>query len=432
MAMTDVMTDTTPLPPQPPTAQGSNPDVLIAGGGPAGLSLAASLTQAGLRVTVLEQQSEAVLTDPPPDGREIALTHPSVATLQRLGSWQRLAEHEIGLLREAQVHDGPVGQRGAMQLHAGGSGVDHLGWIVPNYALRRTAYEVARREPLVRLVTEARVTRVAVTPAHAELEYSQHGQPPQTLRAPLLVAADSRFSSIRRQLGIGAAMHDFGRTVIVCRLRHELPHHEVAHECFGYEQTLAILPLPADPITGAPQCSAVITTGAVQAQELLALPPEDYAARVQAQFQHRLGAMQLVGERHSYPLVAVYAHRFTGPRCALLGDAAVGMHPVTAHGYNLGLAGVEGLTRAISAAHAHGADIGATSVLAPYARAHHRHAWPIYQGTNAIVRLYTDTRPLPRLLRQAVLAGSSRLPPLKGLIVSQLTGRRPAWPTVAP
>ncbi|WP_404301099.1 5-demethoxyubiquinol-8 5-hydroxylase UbiM [Alicycliphilus denitrificans] len=432
------MTDTpTPLAQTLPADQssGRQPDVLIVGGGPAGLSLAAALAQAGMQVTVLEQQAESVLANPPPDGREIALTHPSVATLQRLGSWQRLAEYEVGLLREAQVHDGPVGQRGAMQLHAGGSGVDHLGWIVPNHALRRTAYEVARREAGVRLITEARVTHVAVTPAYAELEYTdarQPGTPAQRLQAPLLVAADSRFSSIRRQLGIGASMHDFGRTVIVCRLRHELPHHEIAHECFGYEQTLAILPLPNDLVDGAPLCSAVVTTGAAQAQELLALPPEEFAARVQAQFQNRLGAMRLVGERHSYPLVAVYAHRFAGPRCALLGDAAVGMHPVTAHGYNLGLAGVEGLTHALAAAHARGTDIGAASVLEPYARGHHRHAWPLYQGTNAIVRLYTDDRPLPRLLRQAVLAGSSRLPPLKGLIVSQLTGRRPAWPTTAP
>lgn len=411
------------------------PDVLIVGGGPAGLSLAASLAQAGLQVTVLEQQAEAVLANPPPDGREIALTHPSVATLQRIGSWQRLATHEVGLLREAQVHDGPVGQHGAMQLHAGGSGVDHLGWIVPNHALRRTAYEAARSEPGVRLITEARVTHVATTAAYAELEYTdarQPGAPAERLQAPLLIAADSRFSNIRRQLGIGASMHDFGRTVIVCRLRHELPHHEVAHECFGYEQTLAILPLPGDMVDGAPMCSAVVTTGAAQAQELLALPPEEYAARVQAQFQHRLGRMQLVGERHSYPLVSVYAHRFSGPRCALLGDAAIGMHPVTAHGYNLGLAGVASLTQALSAAFAHGADIGAASVLEPYARGHHRHAWPLYQGTNAVVRLYTDNRPLPKLLRQVVLAGSSRLPPLKGLIVSQLTGRRPAWPTVAP
>lgn len=304
----------------PPLPRGlaSQTDVLIVGAGPAGLALAASLAQAGLQATVLEQQGSEVLTAPAPDGREIALTHPSVATLQRLGSWQRLAGHEIGLLREAQVHDGPVGQRGAMALHAGGTGVEHLGWIVPNHALRRTAWEVASRTPGVRIVTGARVTQVAVTPTHAELEYADAAAPdvPQRLRAPLLVAADSRFSATRRQLGIGASMNDFGRTVIVCRMRTEAPHGEVAHECFGYERTLAVLPLPPDPADGAPLCSAVVTAGTAEAQALMALPPEAFAARVQEQFQHRLGAMQLVGERHAYPLVAVYAHRFAAARCA--------------------------------------------------------------------------------------------------------------------
>ena len=150
---------------------------------------------------------------------------------------------------------------------------------------------------------------------------------------------------------------------------------------------------------------------------------------MQAQFQHRLGDMELIEQRHAYPLVAVYAQRFTGPRCALLGDAAVGMHPVTAHGYNLGLAGVERLTQALEAARQRGQDLGDAAALAPYARAHHLHAWPIYQGTNAIVRLYTDARPLPRLLRQAVLQGARHLPPLKAAIVGQLTGKTPAWQT---
>ena len=409
-------------------------DVLIVGAGPAGLSLAVALAQAGLRATVLEQQGEGALARPAPDGREIALTHPSVATLQRLGSWQRLAPHEIGLLRQAQVHDGPVGRGPGMTLHAGGTGCDNLGWIVPNHALRRTAWDVASSTPGVRILTGCSVTRVNVTDAHAELDCvaAQGGQaPPQRLRAPLLVAADSRFSATRRQLGIGASMRDFGRTVIVCRLRHELPHGEVAHECFDYARTLAILPLPDDPDSGAHQCSAVVTAGAEQAQALLALSLEEYAASVQRQFGHRLGRMHLVGERHAYPLVAVYAQRFADARCALVGDAAVGMHPVTAHGYNLGLAAVDRLARVLEGARAHGADLGEAALLRRYASAHHRHAWPLYQGTNAIVGLYTDERPLPRLLRQAVLAGSRRLPLLQALIVSQLTGRRPAWPRTA-
>lgn len=426
-------------------------DVLIVGAGPAGLSLAISLAQAGFTATVLDQNPTAALEQPAPDGREIALTHPSAATLQRLGTWGALASHEIGHIRTAEVHDGPVGAHSAMQLQApDGFGTADtpagttasgprppLGFIVPNHALRRTAYQVAARTPGVRIVAGAQVHRVASLATHAEVDFAlatQPGQPSERLCAPLVVAADSRFSAARRQLGIGAQMTDFGRTVIVCRMRHAEPHGDTAHECFGYERTLAVLPLPdvaagaTDGATeGQAQCSVVVTAQAADAARMLALEPAAFTAEVQAQFQNRLGAMELLGERHAYPLVAVYAQRFTGPRCALLGDAAVGMHPVTAHGYNLGLAGVERLTQALVAARQRGQDWGDAAALAPYARAHHLHAWPIYQGTNAIVRLYTDARPLPRALRQLVLQGARRLPPLKAAIVAQLTGKAPRW-----
>ena len=417
-------------------------DVLIVGAGPAGLSLATSLAQAGFTATVVEQQTGSALAQPAPDGREIALTHPSRATLQRLGTWAHLADHDVGQIVEAQVHDGPLGHHSALQLNAasgaqgGASGAaapGPLGFIVPNHALRRTAHTVAAHMPGVRLLTGTQVTRVATLPGHAELDCvpasTAPGDPttPQRLTAPLLVAADSRFSATRRQLGLGAQMTDFGRTVIVCRMRHTLPHGGVAHECFGYDRTLAVLPLPDDPQEGHALCSVVVTAGAADAAALMAQTPEAFTAQVQAQFNNRLGPMALVGERHAYPLVAVYAQRFAGHRCALLGDAAVGMHPVTAHGYNLGLAGVERLTAALVSARQRGQDIGSADALAPYAQGHHRHAWPIYQGTNAIVRLYTDARPVPRLLRQLVLQGARRLPPLQAAIVGQLTGQAPAW-----
>jgi len=411
------------------TSPSPHSDVLIVGAGPAGLSLAISLAQAGLTATVVEQQPQAALADPAPDGREIALTHPSRATLERLGTWAELAPHEVGCIREAQVHDGPLARHGALQLGAQGTGHEALGFIVPNHALRRTAHAVAARTPGVRILAGTQVTRVAALPLQAELDCVAGDGPPERLHAPLLVAADSRFSATRRQLGIGARMTDFGRTVIVCRMRHAEPHGGVAHECFGYERTLAVLPLPGDAAgheTGH-LCSVVVTAGAADAAALLALPADAFAAEVQAQFGHRLGAMRLDGERHAYPLVATYAQRFAGHRCALLGDAAVGMHPVTAHGFNLGLAGVERLTAALLAARRQGRDIGHAEALAAYAQAQHRHAWPIYEGTNAIVRLYTDARPVPRLLRQLVLQGARRLPPLQAAIVGQLTGKAPGW-----
>jgi len=417
------MPASTTLLPAPACSPELSCDVVIVGAGPAGLALAIALAQAGFRVTVLERQSTDVLDNPPPDGREIALTHPSVACLQRLGSWRHLAGHETGTIVQAQVHDGPLGWRSPLQLDASAEGVAHLGWIVPNYALRRSAWQVARHMDGLGVITEARDVRAQVMPDHVQVHYTMGGAV-HRVQAALLVAADSRFSSLRAQLGIGASLHDFGRTVIVCRLRHERPHHATAHECFGYARTLAILPLPDDPEDGAPLCSAVITADTPQAQTLLALPPAQFSALVQEQFDNRLGRMQLVGERHAYPLVAVYAHRFVQARCALLGDAAVGMHPVTAHGYNLGLSGVQTLTHTLKRARARGSDIGSERVLARYGQAHHSHAWPIYQGTNAIVRLYTDTRALSKLLRRTVLAASMRLPPLKSAIVRQLVGQR--------
>ena len=406
-----------------------NTDVLIVGAGPAGLSLAISLAHAGLQATVLELQGEAQLASPAPDGREIALTHPSVQTLQRLGTWARLQDHEIGSIRDALVHDGPVGARSTLDIVAEGSGADYLGRIVPNFALRRTAWEVASSTEGVTIITGARVTQVTTTDTHAEVHYTQDDNGVRVdaapLKAPLVVAADSRFSGVRRMLGVGTQMTDFGRSVIVCRLSTTVSHDDKAHECFGYDRTLAILPVQPDPATGELLCSAVVTTDSADAQQLMQLSPEDFAAHVQNHFQSRLGDMQLVGERHIYPLVATYAHRFSGERFALLGDAAVGMHPVTAHGFNLGLSGVERLTACIVSAHGAGQGWGKAAVLAPYAQGHHRHAWPIFQGTNTVVKLFTDARPVPRLVRTAIIEASRRIPPIKAAIVAQLTGRDP-------
>ncbi len=398
-------------------------DVLVIGAGPAGLALAISLGQAGLSVIVLDTQTRAALSAPKDDGREIALTHDSVALLKKLGIWPRLAAHEIGVIREAQVHDG--GHARALldfnaQRAGSGGGTGVLGWIVPNHALRRASFEVAAALPALRIVCNAQTSQVRTLPSHAEVFFE--AETPSTggyLRARLLVAADSRFSTTRRQLGIGADLHDFGRTMVVCRMQHTQPHREVAHECFGYERTLAVLPLSGD------ASSVVLTADAGAAAALMALPAADFTALVQRQFHDRLGRMAMAGERHAYPLVATYAHRFRSMRSALVGDAAVGMHPVTAHGYNLGLQGVGTLAGRVVQAHRAGQDIGAASLLAAYEATHRRHTRLIYHGTNAVAKLYADNRAPLRLLRQLVLEGAQRFPPLKAAITRQLTGHGP-------
>lgn len=382
-------------------------DVLIVGAGPAGLALATALARTGRRVRVLEQQPLAAVQAPQPDGREIALTHRARRILETLGHWQRLPAAEISPLREARVSSGS--SPFVLPFSAAREGHDALGWLVPNWRLREAAFAAAAAEPLVTVEGEARVTGLVRDAHGATLEVA--GRAP--LHAPLVVAADSRFSATRRLAGIGANSLDFGRVAIVAPLAHEAEHGGVAHECFRYGNTLATLPMAGR------VSSAVLTLKADEAPAWLALDDATFAARIAAQLGGRLGAMRAAGPRHHYPLVAVYAQRFTGPRFALVGDAAVGMHPVTAHGYNFGLYGVEVLARELAGAKD---AAGLARALAAYDSEHRRVTWPVYTGTNAIVRLFTDDRPPAKLLRGAVLRAAKALPPVRLMIARQLTG----------
>jgi len=400
-------------------------DVLVVGAGPAGLALAAALAATGVQVTLLEQQSRAALDEPADDGREIALTHRARQIMQRLGMWQRLDEAAVAPLREARVLDGDSPE--SLRFAATARGVDALGWLVPNHLIRRAALGTALSHPSVRLITDARVTALSTAGDQAGVTLADGRQ----LRATLVVAADSRLSGTRRLAGIGASMHDFGRSVVVGRVAHDKPHDGVAWECFRYGNTLALLPMNDN------QASAVITVAGSRAPEWLALDDTAFAQRIEHQSDGRLGAMRAVGPRHHYPLVGVYARRFVAPRFALIGDAAVGMHPVTAHGYNFGLYGVEVLVREIERARRAGRDIGEIAVLQGYENEHRRVTLPVYLGTNAIVTLFTDERAPAKLARKAVLRISEGVPGLSSLIKAavtrQLTGggapARPAAPS---
>ncbi len=388
-------------------------DVLIVGAGPAGLALSIALSRCGLRSLVLEQSGGPSLAKPAEDGRDIALTHRSRRVLEALGIWQRLPADAIAPLRKAHVSNGqsPV----VLPFDALDDGHEALGWLVPNHRLREAAYALATESPLVQVQADTRVIGLRRTGTAAVLECEGRA----SVGAPLVVAADSRFSSLRRMAGIGARMLDFGRNAIVCRVSHEKDHQGIALECFRYGNTLALLPMVGR------LASAVVTVPGDRAREWLELDAAAFATRIERQLDSRLGALQLAGERHSYPLVGVYAQRFAVPRLVLVGDAAVGMHPVTAHGYNFGLYGVEVLARELARARQLGRDLGELPALLAYERVHRRATWPIYLGTNAIVQLFTDDRAPARLLRGTVLGVARRLSPLRAAISRQLTGGGP-------
>ncbi len=392
-------------------------DIVVIGAGPAGLCFARTLAGSGLRIAVVERQAESTLAAPADDGREIAITHHSQRLMRELGLWDALREEEIGCLRDAKVLDGD--DQGGLLFRHDEAGAAQLGWLVCNHAIRRAAYAQAKAAPGVEIVAGVRVTAVRTGAAGAEVALDNG----DTLAAQLVVAADSRFSDSRRAMGIAAEMLDFGKTMLVLRMRHEVPHEATAWEWFGHGQTLALLPLH-----DAHTSSVVLTLPPPEMAALLALDDAALGAAMAARFQQRLGAMQVAGPRCAYPLVGVYAKRFVAERYALIGDAAVGMHPVTAHGFNFGLLGQHTLARELRAAHAAGQAIWSPALLARYERAHRLATRPLYLATNALARLYTDDRRPARLLRKLALGAGARLGPFRRMVMHGLTAERGGVP----
>ncbi|MET0891016.1 MAG: 5-demethoxyubiquinol-8 5-hydroxylase UbiM [Stenotrophomonas maltophilia] len=386
-------------------------DVVVVGAGPAGLCFARTLADTGLSVTLIEQQPRAALAEPAFDGREIALTHASRQILESLGLWARLDPAEISPLRDAKVMDG--GSPFALTFAADPRTGQDLGWLVPNHLLRRAAWQSVEGQAGLEIVDQASVTAVTPGKTHSTVTLADGRE----VAARLVVAADSRFSSTRRLLGIGAQMRDFGKSMLVCRMQIEVPHQHTAWEWFGYGRTMALLPLNGD------QASAVITLPPREIAGLMAQDEGGFGRSISTLFEHRLGAMRPAAKPVAYPLVGVYAHAFAGDRCALIGDAAVGMHPVTAHGFNLGLQSQHRLAGILRKAAGQGRDIGAPSGLAAYERGHRLASRPLYEATNAIATLYTDDRLPARLLRRAGLRLAHGVAPFRQLIAAHLTGR---------
>ena len=384
-------------------------DIIIVGAGPAGLSFARSLANTGLRIALIEKQSTEQLAAPEFDGRDIALTHLSVRILKDIGVWARFAPDDRPPINSARVMNGASPY--CLTFECEKDSIDPLGYIVSNHIIRKALFDEVQDFDNIEVLASLSVTSVATNDDAASVVLSAG----QRLESHLIVAADSRFSETRRMAGIPASMHDFGRVCIVCRMEHERPHDGIAFECFHYGRTLAVLPL-----TG--HCSSIVVTAPMDQHSLLMdMDDSQFSSDVQHRFDSRYGNMKLVSKRFAYPLVAVHASKFYTKRFALIGDAAVGMHPVTAHGYNLGLSGQDILVREIIETVSRAGDIGDRPLLERYQRKHMRSTLPMYHGTNNIVKFFTDDRVPARLARRVALRLVNRVPLVKRLIQSKLT-----------
>jgi len=396
-------------------------DIVVAGGGPAGLAAALSFAARGYDVTLLERASERVLEQPDFDGREIALTHHSINWLERFGVWARIPVADRSPLKTARIETGAGGSNPLLFAtpDRSGEGVDALGVLVPNHLIRAALYQAVCAQARITVLTERTITTCRSGKQFASVTCDDG----TVVTCRLLVVADGRFSAVREMLGIGAIVHDFERSILVCRLRHAEPHGQVALQWFDEGQTVALLPVADDDVAregGGHRSSLVLTVEAEEAARLQRLEPTAFETDVTERLKGRLSAVQLLSQRRIYPLKTVFAHRFQTDRVALVGDAAVGMHPITAHGFNLGIKGQDILTRMIVNG---SGDPGDPAALRRFERRFRQETVPLFAATNGIASVYTrDIGPV-LALRRTGLRIADGLSPFKRFVTGLLMDR---------
>ena len=396
-------------------------DVIIAGAGMAGATLGLSLARAGLKPVLIDPVVFSAQVAPTFDGRSSAIAYAAFRQWRTLGLAPAL-EPRSQRIEHILVTDGrapgpltrapgPFFLRFDAEEIADRCDGEPLGYMLENRHTRAALADALIAQG-VEVLAPARVAQASFDARAASVTLADG----RTLRAPLVVGAEGRGSVIREAAGIGAQGWDYRQTAVVATVKLERPHGGVAHEFFLPSGPFAILPLTDQ------RASLVWTESDSRAAALKAARPEVFHAHLQRRIGEHLGEARVEGPVFTYPLSLQLAAQLSGPRVALLGDAAHGVHPIAGQGLNLGLKGAAALAETIVDAARLGEDIGSEAVLARYAAWRRFDTITLSAGMDAFVRLFSNDNPLLRLGRGIGMAAVNRIGPARRFFMQEAGG----------
>ncbi|SFR14777.1 UbiH/UbiF/VisC/COQ6 family ubiquinone biosynthesis hydroxylase [Poseidonocella sedimentorum] len=377
-------------------------DILIAGGGLNGASLALAAARAGFSVLMIDRLPPEAQTASDFDGRSYALAAASVRMLQALDVWGAI-EGEAQPILDIRVSDGRPGEGGGLfGLHFDHRDLENgpMGHMVEDRHLRPALLAALAAEPGITVESPAEIVAQRAEPGAIIVTLADGTE----RRARLLAGCDGRGSGVGARAGIRRTGWDYGQSALVCAIAHERPHEGVAHQFFMPAGPLAILPL-----TGG-RSSIVWTERTAQAARISGMSAEDYLAVLRPRFGDFLGRISLAGARFSYPLSLSLANSFVADRVALVGDAAHGVHPIAGQGLNAGLRDVAALAEVLTQAARRGEDIASPLVLARYQQWRRFDAATLAVATDAFNRLFSNDNPILRALRGLGMGAVNALP----------------------
>lgn len=391
-------------------------DIVISGASFAGAALARALLSAfpgEIRIAIVDRAQRKASSLP--DARAFALSAGSRRMLDALGIWSAIAD-KAQPVNEIEITDSSLAAGIRPVLLKYDNHVEEDGtpasFIVPAHALEQALFDSIAAAPGLTLIAPDEIEHFADEGNGITI----HLRSGSRLTASLLVGAEGRRSASRDDAGIKTIGWRYGQTAIVTTIAHERPHDGRAIQHFLPAGPFAILPLPGN------RACLTWTEDATEASRILALDDLGFQAEIDTRVAGRLGAVEVVGPRQSWPLEMHLARAYVSPRFALVGDAAHGVHPIAGQGLNLAFRDVAALSEIIADTLRLGLDPGSMESLGRYEKWRRFDSFLSAAAFDGLNKLFSNDSTLLRAARDFGLGVVDRLPAVKRRLVAEAAG----------
>jgi len=385
-------------------------DVIIAGAGLVGASLAAALKDSGLKLALIEGRVPAPLPlNESWDSRIYAINPANARFLEQAGAWSCLDPSRIAPVHEMRIWGDDSVAR--LDFSAYQAGVSELAFIAESRLMQDGLWHALQGQANLEIFCPAACAALEIADEAAFLTL----QDGRTLEAKLVVGADGRDSWVRASAGIEAKPRDYGQSGVVANFEIEKPHRNCAYQWFREDGILAYLPLPDNRI------SIVWSAYEPLAQELVALPGDEFCRRVQEAGKNTLGALRLITPPAAFALRLLNLEHLVKPRVALIGDAAHNVHPLSGQGVNLGFQDAKQLAQVLLQREPQ-RDCGDYFLLRRYERARKEDILAMQLVTDGLHKLFNNANPLLKALRNKGLGLTNHLGGLKNRLMRHAIG----------